>query len=99
MYKPDPAKRHLIEEFRARPRGPYGLELTQLVNRTRMGPVKDRYVLVCTKRHAEWVLAQLPGERGRGLIFHWDRRFTDLDAAEWFVFTLRWQQLTGERLT
>jgi hypothetical protein len=96
MYKLDPAKRHLIDEFRARPRGPHGPELTQLVNRLRMGPVKDRYVLVCTKPHREWVLAQLPGERGGMMKVHWQNRFADLDAAEWFVFALRWKELTGE---
>jgi hypothetical protein len=98
MYKIDPGKRHLIAEFLARPRGPYGLELTQLVNRTRMGPVKDRYVLVCTKRHREWVLAQLPGERGGKVRMHWEHRFADLDAAERFVFARRWKALTGQDL-
>ncbi len=98
MYKLDPAKRHLIDELRARPRGPYSLELSQLVNRLRMGPVKDRYVLVCTRRHREWVLAQLPGERGGKMTMHWDRRFADLDSAEWHVLALRWKQLTGTEI-
>jgi len=98
MYKLDPAKRHLIEELRARPRGPYSLELMQLVSRLRMGPVKDRHVLVCTRRNREWVLAQLPGERGGKMKMHWQHRFADLDAAEWFVLALRWKQLTGEQI-
>lgn len=98
MYKLDPAKRHLIDELRARPRGPHSPELMQLVNRLRIGPVKDRYVLVRTRPHREWVLAQLPGERGGTMKIDWEHRFTDLDAAEWFVFALRWKDLTGEQL-
>lgn len=98
MYKIDPRKRHLIEEFRAHPRGPYGLELTKLVNRMRMGPNAGRYVLVCLKRHSEWALAQFPVMRGGKLTIHWDTRFTDLDDAERHVFALRWKALTGETL-
>lgn len=98
MYKLDPARRDLIDEFMERPRGPYSLELTQLVNRTRLGPIAGRYVLVTVKRHQEWVLAQLPGTRGGKVIFHWDKRFTDLDEAERYVFRLRWQELTGKPL-
>ena len=98
MYQLDPSRRDLIDEFKARPRGPYGLELTQLVNRTRLGPVAGRHVLITLKRHEEWVLAQLPGTRGGKAIVHWDKRFTDLDEAERYVFALRWQAITGEKL-
>jgi len=97
VYEIDPAKRHLIEEFRARPRGPYGLELAQLSNRLRMGPAEGRHVLVCTKRQKEWVLARLPGGRGER-IEPTDRTFNDLNEAEWEVFKLRWREHTGEVL-
>lgn len=98
MYRIDPQRRDLIEEFRDHPRGPYGLELTKLVNRTRMGPNAGRYVLVCLRRHSEWVLAQLPERRGGKPTIHWDIRFSDLDDAERHVFELRWKELTGEPL-
>lgn len=88
----------LLQEFRSNPFGARCAELTRLVNWTRMGPVRGRFVLVTLIRHKEWVLAQLPGTRGGKVTIHWEQRFTDLAVAEWYVFCLRWKELTGETL-
>lgn len=99
MYKIDPERLDLVEEFKANPFGPYGHELTRLVNRLRMGPMAGRYVLVTVKRNKEWVLGQLPDARGGKIKIHEGRRFDSLAAAEWAVFALRWSALTGKDLT
>ena len=40
MYRIDPERLDLFEEFKAKPFGPYSHELERLLNRLRMGPVK-----------------------------------------------------------
>lgn len=92
------ARKDLIEAFRTNPNGPHGPELQRLVNRLRHEPMKDKYVVVCTKPHAEWVLAQLPGARGTPIRMFEDQVFTNLDDAEWAIFKLRWEKHTGETL-
>ena len=98
MYRIDPERLDLVEEFKAKPFGPYSHELERLLNRLRMGPVKDRHVLVCTKRYAEWVLGRLTGERGAAIRIFADQRFDSLARAEWEVFRLRWRAHTGDDL-
>ena len=56
MYEIDPARTDLVEEYRQNPGGPYSPELTLLVNRLRLGPMEERYILVCTKRGREWTV-------------------------------------------
>ncbi len=85
-------------EFRRAPFGPHGPELQRIVNILRGPPVKGKYVLVCTKSHREWVLGRLPGAADKPIEILPDQVFTDLAAAEWFVFKLRWRDLTGEEL-
>ena len=60
--------------------------------------MKGKYVVVCTKPHAEWTLAQLPGARGKPIVMHHDRVYTSLDDAERAIFKLRWEAATGEKL-
>ena len=98
MYRIDPERLDLVEEFKANPFGPYSHELERLVNRLRMGPVEDRYVLVTTKRYEEWTLGQLTGRRGDKIRLIEDARFDSLAQGEWEVFRRRWQALTGEDL-
>ena len=69
----------------------------RLLNRLRWHPVSGKYVLVCTRRHAEWTLARLKG-RGEPIELLLDHVFTDLVEAERFVFRLRWKAATGEAI-
>ena len=95
----DPTRRDLVEAFNANPGGPHSPELQRLVNKLRFEPsMKGKYVVVCTKPHAEWTLAQLPGARGKPIVMHHDRVFTSLDDAERAIFKLRWEAATGETL-
>jgi hypothetical protein len=98
MYEVDPARTNLVEEYRANPFGPYSPELTLLVNRLRLGPVEERFILVCTKRSREWVVARMPTVRGRKLELLEGAVFDDYAAAAWEIFRLRWQVVTGREL-
>ena len=95
----DPKRRDLIEAFLANPGGPHSPELQRMVNELRFDKtMKDKYVVVCTKPHEEWTLAQLPGQRGKPIRLHKERVFTSLDDAERAIFKLRWLARTGESL-
>lgn len=96
--KINPADKHLFEEFKATPVGKHSHELQRLLNHFRRAPTKDKYIVVCAKPHREWVLAQLPGQRGAKVRIHHNRVFTSLKEAELEVFKLRWLELTGQRL-
>ena len=99
MTEIDATRRDLVEAFMNNPRGPHSPELQRLVNKLRFEPtMKDKYVVVCTKPHAEWTLAQLPGERGKPIRMHEGTVFTNLDDAERAIFKLRWEAHTGESL-
>jgi hypothetical protein len=98
MYEVDPDRTDLVEEFRRNPFGPYGPELTLLVNRLRLGPMEERYILVCTRRSREWAVAKMPTVRGAKLEFVENAVFDDYAAAAWEVFRLRWQTVTGRNL-
>ena len=96
MYEIDPSRTDLAEEFRAQPFGFHSPELQMVLNRMRNEPIKGRYVIVYTEE-PPYTLAQLPGVRGMPPAMT-DDTFTDLRAAEWFVFKLRWKKLTGHEL-
>ena len=95
----DSERRDLVSEFCENPRGPHSPELQRLVNKLRFDPsMKDKYVVVCTRPHEEWTLAQLPGKRGTPIRMHRDRVFSNLDDAERAIFKLRWEAHTGQTL-
>ena len=95
MYKIDPDRTDLAEEFMLRPFGHHSAELQRVLNVLRGGPLKDKYVLVCTKPHREWVLAQLSGERGEPVRILEEHVFTSAEEAERAVFRRRWEAHTG----
>ena len=98
VYTVDPTRRDLVDEFRRSPYGPYSPELSLLVNRLRLGPMRERFILVCTRRGREWAIAKMPTARGAKLEFVDGCVFDDYAAATWQVFRLRWQAVTGEAL-
>jgi hypothetical protein len=86
------------EEFRRRPIGHHSPGLQRVLSVFRGAPVKDKYVLLCTKPHREWVLGQLSGVPGKPARLHRNKVFRSLEEAEWAVFRLRWKQHTGKDL-
>jgi len=99
MYAIDASRTDLVEEFQQNPSGPYSPELTLVVNRLRLGPMDERYILVCTKRGREWMVAKMPTIRGAKLEIFEDRVFDDYYAAAWEVFRMRWKAATGEAIS
>ncbi len=99
MTTVDPNRRDLVEAFNENPNGPHSPELQRLVNALRFQmDTTGKYVVVTTKPHEEWTLAQLPGTRDTPMIMHHDQVFTSLDDAERAIFKLRWEAVTGEKL-
>ena len=97
-YPVDPTRTDLARAFRARPFGPHGPELQRIVTRMRWCEVVGRHVLVTRIPHREWVLGRLSGKRGADVELLEDQVFTSRAEAEWAVFKLRWQAVTGETL-
>ena len=71
MYEIDPERLDLAHEFKARVYGRHSGELQRVLNRMRGGVNAGRYVILCTKRHREWVLARM-GEMEGTLILEWE---------------------------
>ena len=85
-------------EFKAQPVGEHSPGLQRVLNVLRGGPKAGKYVLVVREPFKRWVLGRLPAERGMPVEILEDQVFTDLDAAEWAVFKLRWEAHTGQEL-
>lgn len=99
MYKIDTTRTDLVDEFWASPGGPYSPELGLLVNRLRLSPMRERYMLVCTRRGQEWAIAKMPTTRGAPLEYVEGGVFNDFVAATREVFRLRWEATTGQELS
>ena len=90
--------RQWVDAFRQNPMGPHSPNLQRVLNTLRGGPLRGKYVLVCTRPHREWVLARHPGARGEPIELLPVHTFTSKEEAEWAVFRLRWREHTGEEL-
>jgi hypothetical protein len=99
MYEIDPGRVDLAREFKARIYGRHSGELQRVLNRMRGGPNAGRYVIICTKRHREWVLARMGERPGDPLEPVPGPVFGSKAEAEWVVFQRRWRELTGHELT
>jgi hypothetical protein len=98
-YRIDPRRdREVVAEFRQNPIGHHSPNLQRVLNALRGGPLKGKYVLVCTKPFAEWTLARHPGGRGQPVELLREHTFASREEAEWAVFRLRWKAHTGEDL-
>ena len=98
MYAIDPERLDLAREFKARIYGRHSGELQRVLNRMRGGANAGRYVIICTKRHREWVLARMGPRAGDAIEPVPGRIFRSEEEAEWAVFKLRWHELTGREL-
>ncbi|WP_439496336.1 hypothetical protein [Bosea sp. (in: a-proteobacteria)] len=94
----DPTRQDLVEEMRASPRGPHSDDLRKLLHRMRWTGVGKRHVLIVLEPNRRWMLGRLPGRRGAPVETFPNRIFTSLAEAEWAVFVMRWEALTGQRL-
>jgi hypothetical protein len=97
-YVIDSTRLDLVREFKANPLGPHSAELQRIVTRLRSERAAGHYVLVERVAHREWVLAQLSGKRGVDLTLMENHVFTSIEDAEWTVFKLRWQAVTGQAI-
>jgi hypothetical protein len=79
----------LIDEHRLRPIGAHSPALERVLRHLRRQPTAGKYVLVCTRRDAEWAIGRLSGVRGVGPEIVGDERFGSLAAAEHGVFLKR----------
>ena len=95
VYKISADDRAVVEEFNAKPIGHHSPALQRVLNVIRGQPVRDKYVLICTKPHKEWTLGQLTGERGKPVKILKDQVFTSVTDAEREIFRRRWEQHTG----
>ena len=98
VYKVGPQDRPVVDEFEKTPVGYHSPALQRVLNVFRGEPVTDKYVLICTKPHQEWVLGQVTGERGKPVKILRDMVFTSIEDAEREVFRRRWKKHTGSDL-
>lgn len=94
----DTSRTDLIEEMRRNPVGHHSGDLRRLLNLLRTHPELPPYVLVCTKPQREWCLALKPPGRGTPVELVEGVVYTDPVRAEWEVFKLRWEALTGQAI-
>lgn len=84
-------------EFRAKPFGLHSPELHAILTAMRRLPINGKHILYATKPHKEWRLAVMEGTPVRPRLLP-GPSFTDRGSAEWEVFKIRWQQMTGTSL-
>ncbi|HEX2437358.1 MAG TPA: hypothetical protein VHT71_03540 [Methylomirabilota bacterium] len=97
MFAIDPGRLDLVREFRERPFGPHSPELQAVLNVLRAARHCQNLLLVCTRPHREWILAEKqPGGLPPRLLT--DRVFASLQEAEWHAFRVRWEAVTGQPL-
>ena len=97
MYQIDPTRTDLAREFKARPFGVHSAELHALLIHMRGLPLEGKHVLIMTKPQAEWTLARMTGDPPLPQPVP-EHVFTSPGEAEWHVFKVRWQHLTGQPL-
>lgn len=97
MLEIDPSRLDLAQEFRRKPFGRHSADLQRVLNRMRSEPFEGHYVLLRDGRFGPWKLAQL-GRRPQDPMTLTGHVFEDRTQAEWTVFKLRWQRLTGQEL-
>ena len=97
MYEIDPDRVELAREFRDQPFGPHSAELEMVLHRMRRGSFRGRHLLLLTDLD-EYTLAESSGVRGEPPRLLEGQVFSDPEEAEWAVFKIRWQRLTGQEL-
>ena len=89
----------LAKEYRNNIRGPFSLELQQILDKMRTTPLKGRFVILISKPFEEFSLAQLTGVRGQKPKLVEGVTYRSIAAAEWDIFKRRWADLSGVEIT
>ena len=97
MFKIDPARVDLAREFKAKPYGEHSPDLQAVLTVMRGLPIEGKHVLIATEPHRQWTLARMTGRPPKPELLS-NHVFHSLEEAEWFVFKLRWEQITGQPL-
>jgi len=97
-YVIDPKRIDLVSEFRKSPLGVHSPDLRRMLARMRWGQPEGRLVLIVVEPGMTWRLSRVPQRRGDPMPFVSERIFTSLEQAEWHVFQIRWQEMTGRTL-
>jgi hypothetical protein len=97
MFEIDPSRIDLAQEFKRKPFGRHSADLQRVLNRMRSEQFEGHFVLLRDGRFGPWKLAQL-GRRPQDPMTLTGHVFEDRHQAEWTVFKLRWQRLTGQEL-
>jgi hypothetical protein len=97
-YPIDPDRLDLVEEFRRNPRGPHSEPLQKVLHRMRWSGTGGRWVLITVEPGRRWMLGLLSEQRGVPVKTFPNRIYTSTVAAEWDIFRLRWEALTGRAL-
>lgn len=97
MFTFDKTRLDLAREFRAAPWGEHSPDLQYLLMLMRQPGPEPFEVLMIDRPGERWTLAIMqPGAktppRRTNMVF------TDLRAAEWYIFRSRWARLAGEEL-
>ncbi len=94
----DPTRLDLVAEFRKSPLGVHSPQLRAMLAKMRWSRPEGRLVLIVLEAGKAWRLARIPERRGDPMPFVDGRIFTSLAEAEWHVFKIRWQAMTGVTL-
>jgi N,N-dimethylformamidase len=97
VFAIDPRRSDLALEFKRRPFGPHSPELQAVLNVLRGSRHCQNLLLVCTRPHAQWMLAEKQPD-GRPPRLFADLVFSSLEEAEWHAFRVRWEAVTGRPL-
>jgi len=98
VYKVGKHDQHVVDEFQSKPIGHHSPDLQRVLNVFRGESIQDKYVLICTKPHKEWILGQLTGERGKPVKILKGQVFKNIEDAEREIFRRRWKKYTGSEL-
>jgi hypothetical protein len=88
----------LAHEFRRKPFGRHSNALQALLDRMRGEPIWGKPILLLVKPNAEWRLAFMSEAPPLRATIREDMVFTRLEDAEWYIFRMRWQRMTGQEL-
>ena len=88
----------IAEEFRRKPFGRHSADLQLVLHEMRSGPIANKPFLFISETNKEWVLGRYSDHEPPVPVVDWSTKFTDLEAAEWHVFKLRWRAMFEEDL-
>ena len=86
----------LFEEFMRRPFGRHSPDLQSLLEYMRGAPIVGKHFLLMTRSNVEWMLARFTEGDPLGVERLPEIVFDNIEAAERYVFRLRWAALFGE---